>query len=161
MKTEKCQSQESFSLTHIFFPWNHFVNPNRKMTSSTTEHKAKVLYRFVPENDEELDLHEGDIVKITEKHDDGWTVAVFNGKIGYVPTSYLEEIPDVIPQQKQRPTKPAPPIPLKPKSEPSSIQISPSNESNLSKKNTSPSLGTGISNFQIFDFFLRSTFCVF
>jgi predicted Zn-dependent protease len=114
------------------------------MTSSTTELKAKVLFRFVPENDEELDLHEGDIVKVTEKHDDGWSVAVFNGKIGYVPTSYLEEIPDVIPQQKQRPTKPAPPIPQKPKSEPSPNQILSSNDSNIQKKNSSPSFEAGI-----------------
>jgi hypothetical protein len=89
----------------------------------------------VPENEEELDLQEGDIVKVTEKHEDGWCVAVFNGKIGYVPANYLEEIVEPTPIQKQRPLKPAPPIPQKPKSDPVA-----SNHTLLAKKESSPTI---------------------
>jgi len=101
--------------------------------TTTTEFKAKVLFRFVPENDEELDLNEGDVIKVIEKHDDGWCIAVFNGKTGYVPANYLEEIADTS-SHKQRPTKPAPPIPQKPKSDQSSPSHSQSNGAAISKK---------------------------
>jgi hypothetical protein len=69
--------------------------------------RAKALYRFVPENEEELDLNEGDIVIIYEKHDDGWCVGNFDGKVGYFPAAYIEELPP--PQQ--RPVKAAPSTP--------------------------------------------------
>lgn len=69
--------------------------------------RAKALYKFVPENEEELDLNEGDIVIIFEKHEDGWCVGNFDGKVGYFPSAYVEELPPPQP----RPVKAAPSTP--------------------------------------------------
>ena len=69
--------------------------------------RAKALYRFVPENEQELDFNEGDIIIIYEKHEDGWSVGNLDGKVGYFPTTYVEELPSPQP----RPVKAAPSTP--------------------------------------------------
>ncbi|CCH62404.1 hypothetical protein TBLA_0H01160 [Henningerozyma blattae CBS 6284] len=69
----------------IYLPNNYIINQ-----------KAIALYDFVPENDNELQLVEGDIIFINYKHGQGWLVAqnLNNNKIGLVPeefVSYLDE----------------------------------------------------------------------
>jgi hypothetical protein len=85
----------------------NFINLKSMTSKPQLNIRAKALYRFVPENEEELDLNEGDVVIIYEKHDDGWCVGNFDGKVGYFPAAYIEELPP--PQQ--RPVKAAPSTP--------------------------------------------------
>lgn len=56
--------------------------------------KAIAMYAFVPENDNELELNEGDIVYISYKHGQGWLVAENHdrSKTGLVPEEYVQLI---------------------------------------------------------------------
>lgn len=36
----------------------------------------QALYSYVPQNDDELELQEGDLVRVMEKCDDGWFVGM-------------------------------------------------------------------------------------
>lgn len=40
-------------------------------------HRYQALYNYIPHNEDELELREGDVVDVMEKCDDGW----FVGKI--------------------------------------------------------------------------------
>ena len=37
-------------------------------------YRFRALYNYKPQNDDEVELHEGDIVYVMEKCDDGWFV---------------------------------------------------------------------------------------
>ncbi|CDO94003.1 unnamed protein product [Kluyveromyces dobzhanskii CBS 2104] len=54
--------------------------------------RAIAMYPFVPENDNELELKEGDVVYISYKHGHGWLVAENNdrSKTGLVPEEYVQ-----------------------------------------------------------------------
>lgn len=59
-------------------------------------HKAVAIYDFIPENDNELALKEGDVVYISYKHGQGWLVAENEErtKTGLVPEEYVSFIED-------------------------------------------------------------------
>ncbi|QEU61021.1 Nbp2 [Kluyveromyces lactis] len=58
--------------------------------------RAIAMYAFVPENDNELELKEGDVVYISYKHGQGWLVAENHdrSKTGLVPEEYVQLIED-------------------------------------------------------------------
>lgn len=60
--------------------------------------KAVVLFDFQAENDNELDLHEGEAIDILYKHGEGWLVAhdPKTLKTGLVPEAYVELLSDEI-----------------------------------------------------------------
>lgn len=39
----------------------------------------QALYTYVPQNEDELELQEGDLVSVMEKCDDGWFVGMCRG----------------------------------------------------------------------------------
>lgn len=47
---------------------------------------------FFPENDQELDFTEGDIIQVDEQIDENWLSGTLNGKTGMFPTNYVEKI---------------------------------------------------------------------
>ena len=63
-------------------------------------HKIDLLFRFVvvftysPQNEDELQLNEGDIVKVVEKCDDGWFVGISErtGEFGTFPGNYVKQL---------------------------------------------------------------------
>ncbi|KAJ6664157.1 hypothetical protein lerEdw1_008373 [Lerista edwardsae] len=63
---------------------------------STIEHTAKLGYcsfgSFSSQNEDELDILEGDIITIISAGEDGWWTAELNGEQGFVPGSYLEKL---------------------------------------------------------------------
>lgn len=52
----------------------------------------RVLYPYKPQRNDELVLEKGDCVIIHRKVDDGWWYGTVNGKKGYFPSTYVEEI---------------------------------------------------------------------
>ncbi|XP_030012100.1 sorbin and SH3 domain-containing protein 1 [Sphaeramia orbicularis] len=54
----------------------------------------KALYSYVPQNDDELELQEGDLVSVMEKCDDGWFVGTSRRtkQFGTFPGNYVKEV---------------------------------------------------------------------
>lgn len=46
----------------------------------------QALYSYVPQNDDELELQEGDLVSVMEKCDDGWFVGACHISLDRFPT---------------------------------------------------------------------------
>ncbi|XP_038268910.1 neutrophil cytosol factor 2 isoform X2 [Dermochelys coriacea] len=84
----------------------------------------RVLYEFMPETAEELQVLPGNIVFVLTKGKDNWATVIFNGKKGIVPWNYLEavELQNQPQDREETPTEldiPAPPsstAPEKPRS---------------------------------------------
>ncbi|PNJ53705.1 NCF2 isoform 2 [Pongo abelii] len=76
----------------------------------------RVLFGFVPETQEELQVMPGNIVFVLKKGNDNWATVMFNGQKGLVPCNYLEPVelrihPQQQPQEESFPESdiPAPP----------------------------------------------------
>lgn len=52
----------------------------------------RVLFGFVPETPEELQVMPGNIVFVLKKGSDNWATVMFNGQKGLVPCNYLEPV---------------------------------------------------------------------
>ncbi|XP_028402163.1 vinexin-like isoform X2 [Dendronephthya gigantea] len=54
--------------------------------------KFTVVFTYAPQNEDELELQEGDIVKVVEKCDDGWFVGISErtGEFGTFPGNYVK-----------------------------------------------------------------------
>lgn len=53
--------------------------------------RARALYDFKASSSKEMDLEKGDVMTVHRK-DGGWWEVELNGKKGYVPGNYLEEL---------------------------------------------------------------------
>ena len=53
-----------------------------------------VVFGYAPQNEDELELADGDFVKVVEKCDDGWFVGISErtGDFGTFPGNYVKEI---------------------------------------------------------------------
>ncbi|KAF6293305.1 neutrophil cytosolic factor 2 [Rhinolophus ferrumequinum] len=78
----------------------------------------RVLFGFVPETPEELQVMPGNIVFVLKKGNDNWATVMFNGQKGLVPCNYLEPVElRIHPQQQpQEETSPESDIPSPPSS---------------------------------------------
>ncbi|XP_064132606.1 neutrophil cytosol factor 2 isoform X4 [Loxodonta africana] len=78
----------------------------------------RVLFGFVPETPEELQVMPGNIVFVLKKGNDNWATVMFNGQKGLVPCNYLEPVELRIhsQQQLQEETSPESDIPAPPAS---------------------------------------------
>lgn len=88
----------------------------------------RVLFGFVPETPEELQVMPGNIVFVLKKGNDNWATVMFNGQKGLVPCNYLEPVElRIHPQQQpQEETSPESDIPAPPSSSaPGRPQLSP------------------------------------
>ncbi|XP_037681127.1 neutrophil cytosol factor 2 [Choloepus didactylus] len=88
----------------------------------------RVLFGFVPETPEELQVMPGNIVFVLKKGNDNWATVMFNGQKGLVPCNYLEPVElRIHPQQQpQEETSPESDIPAPPSSSaPGKPQLSP------------------------------------
>ena len=60
--------------------------------------RYRALYTYAPQNDDELELQEGDMICVLEKCDDGWYVGTSQrtGLFGTFPGNYVERVWDLI-----------------------------------------------------------------
>lgn len=69
---------------------------NQSLTVNTQQEPVayRALYNYKPQNDDELELLEGDVVLVMEKCDDGWFVGTSRrtGLFGTFPGNYVERI---------------------------------------------------------------------
>ncbi|KAL1122391.1 hypothetical protein AAG570_003796 [Ranatra chinensis] len=70
------------------------VSQTLHIDTQTNPVPYRVLYNYKPQNDDELELREGDIVYVMEKCDDGWYVGSThaNGQFGTFPGNYVQRI---------------------------------------------------------------------
>ncbi|XP_058234970.1 CD2-associated protein isoform X4 [Hemibagrus wyckioides] len=54
--------------------------------------QCKVLFEYVPQNEDELELKVGDIIEISEEVEEGWWSGIMNGKSGLFPSNFVKEI---------------------------------------------------------------------
>ncbi|NWV42045.1 NCF2 factor, partial [Grantiella picta] len=52
----------------------------------------RVMYEFIPETAEELQVLPGNIVFVLKKEKDNWATVMFNGKKGIIPCNFLEPV---------------------------------------------------------------------
>lgn len=88
----------------------------------------RVLFGFVPETPEELQVMPGNIVFVLKKGSDNWATVMFNGQKGLVPCNYLEPVelrihPQSQPQEDTSLESDIPPPPNS--SPPERLQLSP------------------------------------
>eukprot|EP01098_Paradermamoeba_levis_P004411 TRINITY_DN1896_c0_g1_i1.p1 TRINITY_DN1896_c0_g1~~TRINITY_DN1896_c0_g1_i1.p1 ORF type:complete len:142 (+),score=45.01 TRINITY_DN1896_c0_g1_i1:160-585(+) len=53
---------------------------------------VRVLYSYEAQSESELSIQAGEILNLTEKKDGGWWLGEKEGKVGFFPTSYVEEV---------------------------------------------------------------------
>ena len=51
-----------------------------------------MLFDYTPVNEGEMEIHTGDVVLITEKDESGWWFGTCNGKEGFIPSEYVEQL---------------------------------------------------------------------
>lgn len=61
-------------------------------TDAPPEYLEKVvaLYTYEATKPDDLSINEGDIIYVTQRHDDGWFEGFLNGKRGFVPQNYVQ-----------------------------------------------------------------------
>jgi len=67
----------------------HSTTP-QSATAGSLQHRVK--YDFTGQSEHEVTVKMGDIVVITEKNESGWWLAKFEGKLGWLPGAYVEEV---------------------------------------------------------------------
>ncbi|XP_027550547.1 neutrophil cytosol factor 2 isoform X1 [Neopelma chrysocephalum] len=83
----------------------------------------RVMYEFIPETAEELQVLPGNIVFVLKKEKDNWATVMFNGKKGIVPCNFLEPvelqnklyIQEETPVEDEMPESPTSTVPEKPR----------------------------------------------
>ncbi|XP_028928027.1 LOW QUALITY PROTEIN: CD2-associated protein [Ornithorhynchus anatinus] len=54
--------------------------------------QCKVLYQYLPQNEDELELKVGDIIEINEEVEEGWWNGTLNSKTGLFPSNFVKEL---------------------------------------------------------------------
>lgn len=67
------------------------VSPKPTLLTAA-QFQAKVLYSYVPVNDDELSIQENDVVTVLRLVEDGWYEGIFNGKRGVFPSNYVQKL---------------------------------------------------------------------
>ncbi|XP_058439032.1 CD2-associated protein isoform X2 [Marmota monax] len=57
----------------------------------TKKRQCKVLFEYIPQNEDELELKVGDIIDINEEVEEGWWSGTLNNKLGLFPSNFVKE----------------------------------------------------------------------
>lgn len=55
-------------------------------------YKVRALYDYSPQNEEDIEIKEGQIIDITNNVCEGWLEGIYNGRKGQFPENYVEKI---------------------------------------------------------------------
>lgn len=54
---------------------------------------VQAAFDFNPQDENEMGIRQGDVIRVIEKYDDNWLTGEMNGKVGLVPISYVGPYP--------------------------------------------------------------------
>lgn len=66
--------------------------PPRTSKRKSKKRQCKVLFEYVPQNEDELALKVGDIIEVSDEVEDGWWSGMVNGKSGLFPSNFVKEM---------------------------------------------------------------------
>ncbi|XP_048948101.1 CD2-associated protein isoform X1 [Canis lupus baileyi] len=58
----------------------------------TKKRQCKVLFEYLPQNEDELELKVGDIIDINDEVEEGWWSGTLNNKLGLFPSNFVKEL---------------------------------------------------------------------
>ncbi|XP_039087163.1 CD2-associated protein isoform X1 [Hyaena hyaena] len=64
----------------------------KNIKKKTKKRQCKVLFEYLPQNEDELELKVGDIIDITEEVEEGWWSGTLNNKLGLFPSNFVKEL---------------------------------------------------------------------
>ncbi|KAK2113817.1 SH3-domain kinase binding protein 1 [Saguinus oedipus] len=68
------------------------------LSLETKKRQCKVLFEYIPQNEDELELKVGDIIDINEEllligvSEEGWWSGTLNNKLGLFPSNFVKEL---------------------------------------------------------------------
>ncbi|XP_075411111.1 CD2-associated protein [Tenrec ecaudatus] len=63
----------------------------KNIKKKTKKRQCKVLFEYIPQNEDELELKVGDIIDINEEVEEGWWSGSLNNKLGLFPSNFVKE----------------------------------------------------------------------
>ncbi|XP_042659480.1 CD2-associated protein isoform X1 [Tyto alba] len=66
--------------------------PSKTFKKRCKKRQCKVLFEYVPQNEDELELKLGDVIDINEEVEEGWWSGTLNGKAGLFPSNFVKEL---------------------------------------------------------------------
>lgn len=64
----------------------------KNIKKKTKKRQCKVLFEYVPQNEDELELKVGDVIDINEEVEEGWWSGTLNNKSGLFPSNFVKEL---------------------------------------------------------------------
>ncbi|XP_058518240.1 CD2-associated protein isoform X2 [Ochotona princeps] len=64
----------------------------KNLKKKTKKRQCKVLFEYIPQNEDELELKVGDIIDINEEVEEGWWSGTLNNKSGLFPSNFVKEL---------------------------------------------------------------------
>ncbi|XP_036406495.1 CD2-associated protein isoform X1 [Megalops cyprinoides] len=64
----------------------------RSFKKKSKKRQCKVLFEYLPQNEDELELKVGDVIDIKEEVEEGWWSGTMNGKSGLFPSNFVKEL---------------------------------------------------------------------
>ncbi|KAM8810113.1 CD2-associated protein [Eudromia elegans] len=69
--------------------------PCKSFKKRSKKRQCKVLFEYIPQNEDELELKVGDVIDINEEVEEGWWSGTLNGKSGLFPSNFVKELESV------------------------------------------------------------------
>ncbi|OXB71535.1 UNVERIFIED_CONTAM: hypothetical protein H355_015756 [Colinus virginianus] len=66
--------------------------PSKSFKRKSKKRQCKVLFEYLPQNEDELELKPGDVIDINEEVEEGWWSGTLNGKSGLFPSNFVKEL---------------------------------------------------------------------
>ncbi|XP_072498484.1 CD2-associated protein isoform X2 [Notamacropus eugenii] len=64
----------------------------KNVKKKARKRQCKVLYEYIPQNEDELELRLGDVIDINEEVEEGWWSGTLNNKSGLFPSNFVREL---------------------------------------------------------------------
>ncbi|NXF03686.1 CD2AP protein, partial [Smithornis capensis] len=66
--------------------------PSKGFKKRSRKRQCKVLFEYIPQNEDELELKLGDVIDITDEVEEGWWSGTLNGRTGLFPSNFVKEL---------------------------------------------------------------------